>query len=78
MAGFDTILEARFDAWPLDRCAVVEHEAGQAKLPNARLTVDRFHVMENLNDAARKARRAIRKQTNDAIQAVSGFKVRHA
>lgn len=54
------------------------HEAAQAKLPNARLTVDRFHVMENLNDAVRKARRATRKQAIDAIQAVSSFKVQHA
>jgi transposase len=35
------------------------HEAAQAKLPNARQTVDRFHVMKNLNAAVTKARRTI-------------------
>jgi 2'-5' RNA ligase len=54
-------LEAWFDARGLEWCAAVEvccadmwdayHEAAQAKLPNTRQTVDRFHVMKNLNDA---------------------------
>jgi transposase len=62
-------LEAWFDARGADWCAAVEvccadmweayHEAARAKLPNARQTVDRFHVMKNLNAALTTARRAI-------------------
>ena len=73
-------LEAWFDERGADWCAAVEvccadmwdayHEAAQAKLPNARLTVDRFHVMKNLNDAVTKARRAIQKQADDATKAL--------
>ena len=73
-------LEAWFDERGADWCAALEvccadmwdayHEAAQAKLPNARLTVDRFHVMKNLNDAVTKARRAIQKQADDATQAL--------
>ena len=73
-------LEAWFDERGADWGAAVEvccadmwdayHEAAQAKLPNARLTVDRFHVMKNLNDAVTKARRAIQKQADDATQAL--------
>ena len=44
------------------------HEAAQAKLPNARLTVDRFHVMKNLNDAVTKARRSIQKCADEQTQ----------
>jgi len=73
-------LEAWFDERGADWCAAVEvccadmwdayHEAAQAKLPHARLTVDRFHVMKNLNDAVTKARRAIQKQADDATKAL--------
>jgi len=73
-------LEAWFDARGADWCAAVEvccadmwdayHEAARAKLPNVRLTVDRFHVMKNLNDAVTKARRAIQKQADEATQAL--------
>jgi transposase len=71
-------LEAWFDARGLDWCAAVEvccadmwdayHEAAQAKLPNARQTVDRFHVMKNLNDAVTKARRTIQKHADETTQ----------
>ena len=71
-------LEAWFDERGADWCAAVEvgcadmwdayHEAAHAKLPHARLTVDRFHVMKNLNEAVTKARRAIQKQADDATK----------
>ncbi len=71
-------LEAWFDARGLDWCATVEvccadmwdayHEAAQIKLPKARLIVDRFHVMKNLNDAVTKARRTIQKQADAQTQ----------
>ena len=71
-------LEAWFDVRGVEWCAAVEsccadmwdayHEAAQAKLPNARLTVDRFHVMKNLNDALTKARRSIQKDADAATQ----------
>lgn len=73
-------LEAWFDARGTVWCAAVQvccadmwdayHEAAQAKLPNIRLTVDRFHVMKNLNAAVTKARRTIQKQAEPATQAV--------
>jgi transposase len=46
------------------------HEAARAKLPNARRVVDRFHVMNNLNDALSQARRAIQRQADQATRAV--------
>ena len=71
-------LEAWFDERGLDWCAAVEvccadmwdayHETAQAKLPNARQTVDRFHVMKNLNDAVTKARRTIQKHADETTQ----------
>lgn len=71
-------LEAWLDERGLEWCAAVEvccadmwdayHQAAQAKLPNARQTVDRFHVMKNLNAAVTKARRAIQKQADEATQ----------
>lgn len=71
-------LEAWLDERGAEWCAAVEvccadmwdayHEAAQAKLPNARPTVDRFHVMKNLNEALTKARRAIQKQADEATQ----------
>jgi transposase len=58
-------LEAWFDERGAAWCAQVEvccadmwdayHEAAQAKLPNVRRVVDRFHIMKNLNDALSKA-----------------------
>ncbi len=73
-AGLEAWLDERGAEW----CAAVEvccadmwdayHEAAQAKLPNARQTVDRFHVMKNLNDAVTKARRTIQKQAEAATQ----------
>ena len=73
-------LEAWFEERGAEWCAAVEvccadmwdayHEAAQAKLPNARLTVDRFHVMKNLNEAVTKARRAIQKQADETTQAL--------
>ena len=71
-------LEAWFDERGFDWCAAVEvccadmwdayHEAAQAQLPNARLTVDRFHVMKNLTEAVTRARRAIQKQADEATR----------
>lgn len=71
-------LEAWFDERGAEWCAAVEvccadmwdayHQAAQAKLPNAQLTVDRFHVMKNLNEAVTKARRTIQKQADEAMQ----------
>ncbi len=71
-------LEAWFDERGAAWCAAVEicsadrwdayHEAAQAKLPNARLTVDRFHVMKNLNAAVTQARRRIQKGADAPTQ----------
>ncbi len=73
-------LEAWFDERGTAWCAAVEvcaadmwdayHAAAQAKLPNARVTVDRFHVMKNLNDALTKARRSIQKAADAPTQAL--------
>ncbi len=59
-----------------DWCAAVEvacsdmwdayQNIAAAKLPNARCTVDRFHVMKNLNDALTKARRSIQKDADES------------
>jgi transposase len=67
---------ARGPAW----CAAVEHcsadmwdayhAAAQLHLPNARLTVDRFHVMQNLTEAVTKARRSIQKHADAETQAL--------
>ena len=71
-------LEAWFDERGADWCAAVEvccadmwdayHEAAQAKLRHAKLTVDRFHVMQNLNDAVTQARRGIQKHADAQTQ----------
>lgn len=73
-------LEAWFEARGADWCAAVKvccadmwdayHDAAQTKLPNARLTVDRFHVMKNLNDAVTKARRSIQNHADEATKAL--------
>jgi transposase len=71
-------LEAWFDQRGPAWCASVEvccvdmwdayHEAAQTKLPQVRLTVDRFHVMKNLTEAVTKARRTIQKNADEATQ----------
>ena len=85
-------LEAWFDERGAAWCAAVEicsadmwdayHEAAQAKLPNARLTVDRFHVMKNLNEAVTKARRNIQKgadaQTQELLKGCRWLLVKNA
>jgi transposase len=73
-------LEAWLDDRGVDWCDAVEvccadrwdayHEAAQAKLPNARQTVDRFHVMKHLNEAVTKARRTIQHHADAATQQV--------
>ena len=74
-------LEAWFDARGVEWCAAVTdctadmwdayHAAAQAKWPNVRLTVDRFHVMKNLNEAVTKARRSIQKRANGLTTAAN-------
>lgn len=71
-------LEAWFEGRGVEWCAQVEvccadmwdayHAAAQAHLPKARLVVDRFHVMKNLNDAVSKARRLIQKEAPQAVK----------
>ena len=73
-------LEAWFDQRGKAWCAQVEvccadmwdayHTVAQDKLPNAQRVVDRFHVIENLNDAVTTARRTIQKQADEATQAI--------
>ncbi len=73
-------LEAWFDERGAQWCAQVEvccadmwdayHEAAQAKLPNVRRVVDRFHVMKNLNDALSKTRRSIQNQADETTKAL--------
>lgn len=46
------------------------HLAAQAHLPNARLVVDRFHVMKNLNEAITKTRRLIQRQADKATKSL--------
>lgn len=46
------------------------HLAAQAKLPNVRLVVDRFHLMKNLNDALTTARRTLQKQADEPTKAL--------
>jgi transposase len=45
-------------------------EVAKEKLPNARRTIDRFHVMKNLTDAITKARRAIQKEADDQTKEI--------
>ena len=71
-------LEAWLDERGTEWCAAVEvccadmwdayPEAARAKLPQARLTVDRFHVMKNLTEAVTAARRAIQKQADETTR----------
>jgi len=46
------------------------HLAAQAKLPNAQVVVDRFHLMKNLNDALTSARRTVQKQADAETKAI--------
>lgn len=67
-------LEAYLDTWSLAQRQAVQdvavdlwkqyHQAVQAKLPNARLNADRFHVMKQLNDQVTKTRRTIQRQVD--------------
>jgi len=69
-------LEAHFDAWSLEQRAAVTdvaldlwepyHLAVAAKLPHARITGDRFHVMQNLNERVTEARRTIQRAASEA------------
>lgn len=69
-------LEAYFDTWSPEQRAAVEDVAidlwlpyrltVEAKLPNARLNGDRFHVMKNLNDHVTSARREIQRSASEA------------
>lgn len=71
-------LDAWFDVRGAEWCAAVEvccadmwdayQESAQAKLPQARLVVDRFHGMKNRNAAVTHARRLIQKQSDEATQ----------
>lgn len=73
-------LEAWFEARGVEWCAQVEvccadmwdayHTAAQTYLPQARLVVDRFHVMKNLNEAVTKARRTIQKEAPEAVKEI--------
>ncbi len=64
-------LEAYLDTWSTERRAAVTdvaldlwepyHLAVAAKLPTARITGDRFHVMKNLNDRVSETRRTIQR-----------------
>jgi transposase len=46
------------------------HLAAKAKLPNASLVVDRFHLMKNLNDALTTARRTLQKQADEKTKSL--------
>jgi transposase len=69
------VLEAYLDTWPAEQRAAIEEVAMdlwlpyrlavEAKLPNARINGDRFHVMKNLNDRVTMARRAIQRQADE-------------
>jgi transposase len=69
-------LTHRGAAW----CAAIEaccadrwdayHLAAKAKLPNAIVGVDRFHLMKNLNDALTTARRTLQKPADEQTKAV--------
>jgi transposase len=73
-ASLEAWLDERGTAW----CATIQvccadmwdayHEAARAKLPNAQITVDRFHVMKNLTAAVTKTRRTIQKHADEATQ----------
>jgi transposase len=72
-------LEAYLATWTADQRAAITdvaldlwepyHLAVQACLPNAQITADRFHVMQNLNDRVTEARRAIQRAAPDEEKA---------
>jgi len=69
-------LEAYLATWSADQRAAITavaldlwepyHLAVQACLPNAQITADRFHVMQNLNDRVTEARRVIQRAAPEA------------
>jgi transposase len=71
-------LEAHFASWSAEQRAAVTdvaldlwepyHLAVTAKLPNARITGDRFHVMKNLNERVTEARRVLQRAASAADQ----------
>ena len=73
-------LEKWLDERGKEWCAVIQvacsdmwdayQEVAAEKLPNAIRTVDRFHVMKNLNEALTKARRAIQKDADENTKEV--------
>lgn len=72
-------LEASFATWTAEQRAAITdvaldlwepyHLAVRACLPNAQITADRFHVMQNLNDQVTKARRSIQREAPAAEKA---------
>jgi transposase len=60
----DAIQVACSDMWD------AYQEAAQAKLPNAKRIIDRFHVMKNLNEAITKVRRAIQKEADESTKEI--------
>lgn len=54
----EAVQEVATDLWQPYSAAV------EAKLPNARITADRFHVMKNLNDGVTSARREIQRSAS--------------
>jgi transposase len=72
-------LEAYLATWTAEQRAAITdvaldlwepyHLAVQACLPNAQITADRFHVMQNLNDRVSEARRAIQRDAPAAEKA---------
>ena len=55
---------ACIDMWDPYRLAI------EAKLPNAKIVPDRFHLQKNLNEVVTKARRAIQRQAPEEVRAV--------
>ncbi len=72
-------LEAYLATWTAEQRAAITdvaldlwepyHLAVRACLPNAQITADRFHVMQNLNDRVTEARRAIQRAAPDEEKA---------
>jgi transposase len=68
-------LEAYFDTWSVEQREAIQEVAidlwlpyrlaVEAKLPNARINGDRFHVMKNLTDRITAARREIQRAASD-------------
>jgi transposase len=72
-------LEAYLATWTADQRAAITdvaldlwepyHLAVRARLPNAQITADRFHVMKNLNDRVTAARRTIQRSAPEEEKA---------